>query len=363
MKFLPEIHSFLWTAMRVAMMPFLIVMTFSGIALALETSAQDALQKKISLQIQEGTVNDILHRIENITDVKFIYSPQVIQVEQKVSIQARNERLRDVLDEVFLPLHIVYEVVGKQIMLKKSNTGALDEELLRAALTNEPAAITISGRVTDDKGEAIPGVNVLLKGTTLGTATNTDGNYSLAIPDGSANGTLVYSFIGFITEEVPINNRTTIDVSLRPDIQSLSEVVVIGYGERERKDLTGSIGSVSAVEINRTPIVSPDQALQGRVSGVNVTAGNGDPSARQVIRIRGVGTLGSNDPLIVIDGVPLAEVGITGGGISNFENVRYNQNPLSLINPNDIESIDVLKDASAAAIYGVRAGIKHIGPK
>ncbi|MBD0259470.1 MAG: TonB-dependent receptor, partial [Cytophagales bacterium] len=146
---------------------------------------------------------------------------------------------------------------------------------------------------------------------------------------------------------VSVGNRTSIDVGLAPDIKSLSEVVVIGYGTRERKDLTGAIGSIKAEEIRALPIASPDQALQGRIPGVQITAVSGDPGARQVVRIRGVGTTGNNEPLYVIDGIPVAE---TRDG-----NLQRGQNPLSLINPNDIESIDVLKDASAAAIYGLRA--------
>lgn len=210
--------------------------------------------------------------------------------------------------------------------------------------------VSVTGVVTGDQSEAMPGVTVVIKGTTKGTSTDAEGRYSLGdVPEQS---TLVFSFVGYATEEVLLNGRSVVNVKLVPDLQSLGEVVVIGYGEREKKDLTGAIGSVSAAQISKTPVVSPDQALQGRISGVNVTAANGDPSAKQVIRIRGIGTLGNNDPLIVVDGMPLAEPGINAGVASNL---RPPQNPLSLINPADIESIDVLKDASATAIYGMRA--------
>jgi TonB-linked SusC/RagA family outer membrane protein len=207
------------------------------------------------------------------------------------------------------------------------------------------AQTNITGKViSGENNSPLPGVNVTVKGTTTGTTTGGDGTYSLGAP---ANSTLVFSFIGFVSEEVAVGNRTAVDVTLNPDIKSLSEVVVIGYGERERKDLTGAISSVKAGEITSTPVVSADQALQGRVAGVQITNSSGEPNAPPVIRIRGVGTTGNNNPLYVIDGVPIAE--------NQIFNLQEVQNPLALINPADIESIDVLKDASAAAIYGVRA--------
>ena len=207
------------------------------------------------------------------------------------------------------------------------------------------AQTNITGKViSGENNSPLPGVNVTVKGTTTGTTTGGDGTYSLGAP---ANSTLVFSFIGFVSEEVAVGNRTAVDVTLNPDIKSLSEVVVIGYGERERKDLTGAISSVKAGEITSTPVVSADHALQGRVAGVQITNSSGEPNAPPVIRIRGVGTTGNNNPLYVIDGVPIAE--------NQIFNLQEVQNPLALINPADIESIDVLKDASAAAIYGVRA--------
>ncbi len=217
--------------------------------------------------------------------------------------------------------------------------------LLVCGLAGQPVAqTTLTGKViSGENNAALPGVNVTVKGTTTGTTTGADGTYSLGAP---ANSTLVFSFIGFVSEEVAVGNRTVVDVTLNPDIKALSEVVVIGYGERERKDLTGAITSVNAREITSNPIASVDQALQGRVSGVQITTTSGDPGARQTIRIRGVGTLGNNDPLIVIDGLPVAE--------NEIGNLQDTPNPLALINPADIESVDVLKDASAAAIYGIR---------
>ncbi|RDV15040.1 TonB-dependent receptor [Pontibacter diazotrophicus] len=201
--------------------------------------------------------------------------------------------------------------------------------------------LTVSGKVTGGGGEGLPGVSVAVKGTTQGTVTNSDGNFSLQVPD--ANSTLVFSYIGYTSREVAVNGAANLNVTLSEDAKALEEVVVIGYGEKDRRMLTESIGTVTSEEVQRIPVASPDQALQGRVSGVQVTSVDGTPGSPVSVRIRGVSTVGNNQPLYVIDGIP---VGTGGGGVTN---------PLATINPADIESMSVLKDASAAAVYGVRA--------
>lgn len=199
------------------------------------------------------------------------------------------------------------------------------------------AQTTISGKVTaEDTGDPLPGVNVVVKGTSTGTVTNIDGNYSLSIPEDAE--TLVFSSVGYISQEVPINNQSTINISLSSDVKSLSEVVVIGYGTQERRDLTGSVASVSSEEITQLPNVNVAQALQGRAPGVVVTENSGRPGAAATVQIRGVGTVGNSDPLYVVDG-----------------QILNGANGLESLNPNDIESMEVLKDASASAIYGARA--------
>lgn len=212
---------------------------------------------------------------------------------------------------------------------------------------------TVSGKVISlEDEEPIPGVNVVVEGTTRGTVTSVEGNYSI---DVSPEETLVFSAVGYTSESVRVGNRTTIDLSMAPDIQQLSEIVVIGYGEREKKDLTGAISVVESKDLEKTNAIAPELAMQGRMAGVFVSTPSGDPTDRPTVRIRGVGTLNVNDPLYVIDGVPVAEwgAGYERGGRNNT--LRGNTNILNMINPNDIASISVLKDASAAAIYGVRA--------
>ncbi|MBD0255645.1 MAG: TonB-dependent receptor [Cytophagales bacterium] len=211
------------------------------------------------------------------------------------------------------------------------------------------AALTITGRVTaQENGEGIPGVNVLLKGTTTGTTTNREGNYTLSVPDANANGTLVFSFIGYLNEEVPIGNRSMVDVTLLPDVKALSEVVVVGYGEQNSRDVTTAIAQVKAEAIKDLPVTGLDKALTGKVAGVQVMETSGAPGSGINVRIRGTNSISAgNEPLYVVDGIPLSND--VDGGIGGRR-----VNPLNMINTADIESVEILKDASSAAIYGSR---------
>ncbi|PQA55548.1 hypothetical protein C5O19_19205 [Siphonobacter curvatus] len=197
---------------------------------------------------------------------------------------------------------------------------------------------TLSGRVTAEGGQGLPGVNVLLKGTSIGTSTDAEGRFTLRTT--TTDGTLIFSSIGYVKQEIALGSRTAIDVAMVADAQALNEVVVVGYGEQSRKALSTAVSSVSSKQLKDIPVANPAQALAAQVSGVNIAQTGGQPGAAPVIRIRGVGSLGAgNSPLYVVDGYPLA-------GADNF-----NQ-----INPGDIQSIEVLKDAAAAAIYGSRGG-------
>lgn len=193
----------------------------------------------------------------------------------------------------------------------------------------------VRGTVTSQTdGEPLPGVNIILRGTSTGTATDAEGNYRLTVPE--SQGILIFSFIGFQTREIKIDGRTEIDVAMSPQALSGEELVVVGYGTQQRKDLTGAVSSVTAEDIENRPITGVDQALQGKIAGVHVAQNSGSPGSGVLVRIRGVGTVNNSNPLYVIDGVPTSASGI------NF------------LNPEDIQSIDVLKDASASAIYGAR---------
>lgn len=208
----------------------------------------------------------------------------------------------------------------------------------------------ITGTITSgsDK-EPIPGANVQIKGTTVGSITDLDGNFSINVP--SDNSILVFSYIGYLTQEITVGSRTRIDVELREDVKQLGEVIIVGYGEQDRKTLTSSISSVSSKDIENLPMSSPDQMMQGRASGVLITSNSGTPGGGMFVRVRGTTSINAdNDPLYVVDGIPivsgnLSAVGL-GGGTANA---------MADINPADIESMEILKDASATAIYGARA--------
>lgn len=200
----------------------------------------------------------------------------------------------------------------------------------------------VSGIVKSETGSPMPGVTVLLKGTTMGVSTDTDGKFAIqAMPE----DVLKISFIGYLSEQFPVGNKTFFDITIQPDIATLSEVVVIGYGESKRKDVTGSISSVSGAELRKTNPVTIDQALQGKVAGMVVQQVSGQPGGGVSVQIRGISSFGSSGPLYVIDGVIIGGTATMGAGT----------NPLAAINPSEIESVDVLKDASATAIYGSQA--------
>jgi TonB-dependent starch-binding outer membrane protein SusC len=211
---------------------------------------------------------------------------------------------------------------------------------------------TVTGKVTAaEDGAGVPGVNVLEKGTSNGTVSDADGNYSITV---SENSTLVFSFVGYQTQEMPVGTRATIDVSMQSDVTSLSEVVVIGYGEVRKTDLTGSVEVVNGEKFNKGFQTSPEQLIQGRVSGVQITQSSGAPGAATNIRIRGASSIrAGNGPLIVLDGVPLDGRDISAGADVGAGRASA-KNPLAFLNPNDIESMNILKDASATAIYGSR---------
>lgn len=202
---------------------------------------------------------------------------------------------------------------------------------------------TVSGKVTSfDDGSSLPGVNIMIKGTSSGASSDIDGNFKLVVPEGAV---LVFSYIGYTTEEIEVGARSVLDVALMPDLQTLSEVVVVGYGTQKKEDVTGVVTSVDSKNFNGGAIVSPDQLITGKVAGVQITSNSGEPGGGATIRVRGGTSINaSNEPLYVIDGLPIDNAGFAGG-----------RNPLNFLNPNDIETFTVLKDASAAAIYGARA--------
>jgi TonB-dependent starch-binding outer membrane protein SusC len=211
----------------------------------------------------------------------------------------------------------------------------------------------VTGKVTSsDDGSAIPGVNILEKGTSNGTVSDTEGNYRMNV---GANATLVFSFVGYTSQEVVVGSQSTINITLQSDVTALSEVVVVGYGTTKVKDATGAVVSINSENFNKGVISTPEQLFQGRTPGVTITPSSGEPGAATTINIRGTSSIrGNQEPLYVIDGVPVDNGSGTAATQSGIEGTSTPKNPLLFLNPNDIESISVLKDASSAAIYGSR---------
>lgn len=331
----------------------IVFVVFSGMSEASTLNGQSVLETKITLNEEGQRFKKVLGMIEQQANVRFIYSPSSIDVKQKVTIRAKEQRLDQILKNLFQPISVDYSVVDNRILLRavsrEESSTALPEMELQSTLPVPDR--TVRGKVSDEKGEALPGVNILVKGTQQGTISSSDGSYSIVVPDQDAE--LVFSFVGYLSQEVRVGSQTNIEISLKVDQKSLEEVVVIGYGSQSRGDISSAIASLSVSDkkIAELPITGPEQVLQGRLSGVNVTQNGGTPGGRSTVRIRGASSItGGNDPLYVIDGVPIntgAYTSASGGAVA--------ENPLSSLSPGDIESMEVLKDAAAAAIYGSRA--------
>lgn len=269
-----------------------------------------------------------LERLEKAYDISFMYKSDLLVYKTVPAEILEYENLTLALQELLEPFNLTYTRLNNR-------TFAISFDFTKFASTEEQKVQEqIQGTVTDaSTGEPLPGVNIAVKGTTTGTSTDQDGAYELNVP--SLQDTLVFSFIGYQAQEIPIQGRTTVDVSLKPLTIAGDEVVVIGYGTVQKRDLTGSVSSVSEEDFNTGAQANVDQLIQGRVPGVHMTQTSGEPGARASIRIRGTNSItAGNEPLYVIDGMPGA--------------------PLNSLDPGDIESIEILKDASATAIYGSR---------
>ncbi|WP_394355211.1 SusC/RagA family TonB-linked outer membrane protein [Mucilaginibacter myungsuensis] len=288
--------------------------------------------QRVSINVKNTSVKEVLNQLTKQTGYNFICDADVISFTDPVTINAKNTTLKKVIDECFdgQPVDIIFGNNNTVVIRKK--------EIAVAEKTVAPAVITITGRVTDKKGETLPGVSILLKGTKTGALTDMNGSYSIKVPNGQS--VLVFSFVGMVAQEITVGTQTVIDVVLADATNTLNDVVVVGYGVQSRATVTAAIAKVDGKNIGNQPVSTPGEALAGLAAGVQVTSDQGaKPGAAPTIRVRGVSSLSSsNDPLYVVDGYPL-------------------QNPanFTLINPNDIESMEILKDAASAAIYGSRA--------
>ncbi|OJY91069.1 MAG: hypothetical protein BGP14_06670 [Sphingobacteriales bacterium 44-15] len=305
----------------------------------LQVSARTYSQEvRLTLDLKKITISSALRTIERKSDYKFVYSSDFFPSEHKVDLRVKDMPLSQVLGIILDNTGFTFKKIDNDLIVITSDQPVADQAVIR-------------GKVTDANGQPLQGITVAVEHSTIQTATDSNGEFSINAPE---NSVLVFTSVGYTTERVVIKNQPTINVVLTANARGLDEVVVIGYGQRKKKDVTGALTTISGKEISKSTSMTPELALQGNAAGVFVESGGGEPNARPKVRIRGVNTFGYAEPLYVIDGVPVYEggAGVTDGAIGD---IRSSINIFSKINPQDIESISVLKDASAAAIYGVRA--------
>lgn len=285
----------------------------------LHVSAGGFSQNRISVDFQSTELKRALSFIEKKSNFRFLYNEKLVTNAPRITLSMVNAEVTDVLNRILNKTGLQYQLMANNLVILKTGMAVIQD-------------VRVSGRVTSTTGEPVAGASVVVKNTTIGTTTDGAGNYVLTVPDSAI---LVYSSMGFETQEIPVNGRTTIDVNLKAaDVSSLEQVVVIGYGTSSRKDLTAPIGVVNTEDLNKRMTANPMQALQGNATGVQVVT-TGAPGGSPTVRIRGVGSFNNTSPLYVVDGMFV-------------DNIDF-------LNTNDIGEMSVLKDASAAAIYGVRA--------
>ncbi|GAA4470180.1 SusC/RagA family TonB-linked outer membrane protein [Nibrella saemangeumensis] len=320
--------------MRIGLLQCTLVILLAGLAHARDIAAQSILSKDMTLQLYNVTLKEALEQIQEKVNTKFVYSSRV-SLNEQVSIDVKNQKLSKVLDQLLVPRGITYRVINEQIVLARdkgfkeaSLIPTLDSKM-QGYLNQE---IRIRGTVSAADGQGtLAGVTVVLKGTTKGTTTDGAGNYEISVPNASA--ALVFSFVGYLPQEVTVGNRSVVNVTLSIDSKTLEELVVVGYGTQKKVNLTGAVSQVQAKDLENRPLNNMSQILQGMLPNLNITFSTGQPGQGGSLNVRGETSINGGGPLVLIDGVP--------GDINR-------------INPNDVESVSVLKDAAASAIYGAR---------
>lgn len=319
------------------------ITVFLLLASILQTFANDAYsqQTRLSLNFSNTKLVDALDEIEELSEFYFLYNEKLVDTDREVSMSFENDKISEILNKLFAETDMVYTIIDRKIILAPAFLS-----------DNNQQQKTITGTVTDENSQPLPGVTVIIKGTTNGTVTNMDGNYSISgYPE---DATLVFSFVGMKTQEIPVAGKTNINVILAEDAIGIEEVIAIGYGTMKKSDLTGAVSSIKVDELPSGTNASIEQMLAGRAAGMHIQANDAQPGGGFSILIRGAASTGAgNEPLYIIDGFPLSS-----GGVDPSTGSRYaigSRSPLNSINPNDIQSVEILKDASATAIYGARA--------
>lgn len=278
-------------------------------------------ENALTLDMDHVEITRALRVIEKKSDYRFLYNDALLSPDMVVNIHTRDATVPDIVNRMLSGTALTYKLIGRHL-------------IVIAAKESKIEAVQVKGQVTNANGDVLPGVTIQVKGTTVGTVTDANGHFSIAVPDSAV---LVVSFIGYETKEVPVNGQGSLNITLQPSSTGLNELVVIGYGTQKKSQVTGAISSVDASQLQDMPVMRVEQSLQGRTSGLTIAASSGQPGAASTVRIRGTTSINNSDPLYIVDGVP-----VDVGGID-------------YLNQSDIASIQVLKDAASAAIYGTRA--------
>jgi TonB-linked SusC/RagA family outer membrane protein len=289
-------------------------------------------QTELSLNLRNVTIKNAISEIEKTSDYVFLITDEAqLELNKKTSLRTNKESIYAVLETLLKDTNLGYTVVERQVSVYKSAAPKAVETPMTITEEIEQQKKTITGKIIDERGESVIGATILEKGTTNGTVTDYNGSFSINVDN---NAILHVSYTGYLTQEIPVAGRTSFNITLQEDMKILDEVVVVGYGTMKKSDLTGAVGKVTVEELNQLSTTDIGQALAGRVAGVDIIGNSGMPGSGTKIRIRGYGSINNSDPLYVVDGVPLSDI--------------------DHISPQDIESLEILKDASATAIYGSR---------
>jgi TonB-linked SusC/RagA family outer membrane protein len=287
-------------------------------------------QEKVTLKLANASLRTAFKIIERQTYFRFVYNEEILPTEQKININVQSEPVGNVLKQLLNKTALTYKIVGNDLIVISTEQKTAAEERI-------PLAFEVTGRITDTRNNPLPNVTVQEKGTSNGTSTKELGTFSINVT--SENAVLVFSSVGFLDQEIPVKGRHAIDVVLQENVADLNQVIVVGYGTQKKSDVTGSVVSVPKARLSELPVTNVYQAMQGSVAGLNITQNSSVPGSGATVTVRGINSVNANrTPFIVVDGIPFST---TGGNIND-------------INTNDIASIEVLKDASAVAIYGTR---------
>lgn len=349
-KFTPGTLATLIRSMKCASLIFLLTVVGSQLLWANVLHGQSIDDKKISLKLENRSLKEALRHIEQSSGYIFIYNESLVEPYKKVSIKAKNESIRAILANLLQNTQLEYAEKNNKIIIRQRatpTTPATKQEKVQTPPVDSKTLKSVSGKVTDNRGEALPGVNILVKSTNRGTTTDVNGAFTISVNDSE---TLLFSFIGFLQKEIKVSNASFLDVELQADQKQLEELVVVGYGIQSRKNLVGSIVKINASETKGLPVASLDAQLQGKAAGVQINNNSGIPGDAVFVRVRGTTSINSgNDPLYIVDGVF-----INNESLQTIATGGRKTSPIADINPGDIESMEVLKDATATSIYGAR---------